>query len=58
MTIQEQLKLACSSVYEVSSTNTTDRHDITEKFLKVTWDTINQTNPMVMKDVHFVITAY
>ena len=42
----------------VSSTNKTDRHDITEKLLKVTLDTINQTKPMVMKDVHFVITAY
>jgi hypothetical protein len=33
------------SEYSVSSTNKTDRHDITEILLKVTLNTINQTKP-------------
>jgi len=31
----------------VSSTNQTDRHDITEIFLKVALNTINQTKPPI-----------
>jgi len=30
----------------VSSTNKTDRHDVTEILLKVTLNTINQTKPL------------
>jgi hypothetical protein len=34
------------SDYLVSSTNETDRHDITEILLKVSLNTINQTKPI------------
>jgi hypothetical protein len=33
----------------VSSTNTTDRHDITEILLKVALNTIKQTNKQIIK---------
>jgi hypothetical protein len=37
------------SATPVSSTNKTDRHDITEILLKVALNTINQTKPIFIK---------
>jgi hypothetical protein len=42
----------------VSSTNKTDRHDITEILLKMALNTIKPTNTVVLKDVEMTLFKY
>ena len=42
----------------VSSTNKTDRHDITEISLKMALNTIKPTNTVVLKDVEMALFKY
>ena len=47
----------CSPCPPVSSTNKTDRHDITEILLKVALNTINKTNQptLLLQQNHFIM---
>jgi hypothetical protein len=42
----------------VSSSNKTDRHDITELLLKVELNTIKQTNKQTNKQTCFMVNSY
>ena len=43
---------------QVSSTNKTDRHDITEKLLKVALSAINQTKPSCPLNLYWCLSFY
>jgi len=66
ITLCDKVCLTCDrsvvfSGYSISSTNKTDRHDITEILLKVVLNTINhQTNPLYFLsfDLQLLITPW